>query len=485
MTKFAISIILLIGILSSSIWVSALWNNTNINIQALSTNMKKLNTTLDKIPDSIKLEAFNKILSNIDKLIAQVDKRKLSKKVKLKLTTQYKVVKENIENRIEKLDNEDDSFDLWSVLSGVTLSNPVNKPNQDNKIESKNTTIITNDPAPVIPLINTSSNASVVQNNIVSTWSVNATMPVVTRNYKVIFNPAMQPPGGSRILSPWYFDMSGVPFDNFLWAFSFPEGNREVVTSYKKLVFKNIWTANLSEVIKSRFDISIWVLWQRYSWNWCIHLIDNTIILDGCDIFWGRYNTDFIIKTKLTSLENYFDKTIQLSFVPEESIIEYNNMELHRVMTMDINNIINNTIFPIYTITLNSLNKTIERINPNTFKLKLSNSNMIDMTLNTINLGFYISPYSTVPLNWGFCIRPIGSNILCDTQYNTNSVNNSSQISFPITNENIIIPKNGNLEYEVLLNGTWYTNDYLPTMGISSRHTYSVGNQQFQGVFLN
>lgn len=381
--------------------------------EQLPKNISAFNKYLLSIDTLERVDTYSEIIDNIDTLIKEVNtSTTISKSQKRKLLAQYRLYKSrtqialkreqkkaNINIDIQRIipKNSTNSGIITTINTGSTNSMIVyQQPTQqyqqntatNTNVSSLNKQTYTENPNNVI-----NNNSSQSGN---TTWS--PTIVPTQKNSIVTFSSYWP----NNLVIVW--NSSAL-----LWGFSIQSWDDSMRIS--KLVFKNIWTAKLRDLIVG--NTKIWNYDQQQQVSATIIIQDNTINIIGMSLYVPKgkkysYNISTEIGTILWSLWN----TVQLTFVPEESEISVQNTNDTTNLLWN-ENIVNSTNFPIVWVYWSAPYVNMNRKSSKLALISFENwSDEFDIQIESFKLDILSSQYWS-KLNGMICFRPEQSTLSC------------------------------------------------------------------------
>lgn len=300
------------------------------------STIREFNAYLLKVDSDERIGTYSEIIENIDTLIQETNTSKnLTKLQKRKLIAQYRIFrnrtysalkreqkKTQVSVNFQKIIQRNTSSWANNIYSWVTIqSGSTSSPIFQNTIEQRP--------------------ANTQNNNISTVPNISSTTPASNTG---ITNTV--PKNRDIIISSWwtqaYYWISSNSRDS-LWSFSLTTSDENVRIS--KLVFRNIWTARLKDVI---WEVRLWNYENLTSISLASVVQDNKLYLVSLqeDISkWAKKT--YGIQGDVWSILGFFGKTIQLEWIPEESEIYPYTYTNTGYITYGTWNIINNSSFPV------------------------------------------------------------------------------------------------------------------------------------------
>lgn len=430
-------------------------------------NSKDFNTYLTSIPDSEKEAEYKNIISNIDTLINQTGFMWASKEEKQKLVLQYTALKRKVELKLkqytvrQKARNK--KIDFKSILAKketkVTQTGSQTSTSNQNNSNSSGSSKVGN---PIVNMSNYITNNDITSNTpATSTWNQQSSSQVsqpgsstppaiVTKNNKIIFSNTS-------------FNLGQISiWDSVIGGFIVGTWDNDI--RIQRLVFKNIGTANLKDLANT--VLPTYMLYSGGDVSATSVIVnDNTIILDHMNhVLPKNKSKSFIIKLPVFTVKDSFWKTVQLTFLPEQSVI-VNDLDPEGSGKIDSGNIINNLTFPVTWVYGQSPNLRLEKkSNMNIYNFWASNPNAdFDIVLESFKLEISSNEYGN-KLNWNLCFRELGSSLPCTSgsTYLTMQFPENST-SFTLNAETSLIPQSNTVlrkeqpraKYELFLDGNY------------------------------
>ncbi len=447
------------------------WFTFSVNAsEQLPKNINAYNKYLSNVDTDERVVTYSEMIDNIDTLIKEVNASKtISKLQKRKLLAQYRLYKSRTQFALKREQKRAIvNIDFQKIISkkntnsGIIISTNTGHTNniityqQPRQQYQQNTPNNTN----ISPSVNNTTNPIITNNNN------NNNNNNSSQSGNTIWNPPIAPIQKNSTVtfsSPW-------PKNYFIaWNSSANLGDFSIQTwddnlIIRKLVFRNVWTAKLRDLVIG--TTKIWNFEQQQVVNATTIIQDNTINLVGMalDIKKNK-KLSFTIQANIGAILWSLWKTVQLTFIPEESEIHMGDQVSASTLLWS-GNLINTLLFPVVWVYWSAPYVNMNRKTPTTTLINFENwSSEFDIEIESFKLDILSSQYWN-KLNGMVCFRPEQSTISCKDSWAFMPrviEDNSSTYYLQVTpatfsSSNTVSKKYGNnnkAQYELYLDGEY------------------------------
>lgn len=383
---------------------------TNASEQ-LPKNISAFNKYLSDVDTNERVITYTEIIDNIDTLVKEVNESKtISKWQKRKLLSQYRLYKSRTQLALRKEQKKSSvNIDLQRIISRKNTSSGTNI---STNTGSTNSILIYQKPSPQYEQ-NTPTNTNT------SPQVNNKTNPIVTisnnssQSGNTIWNPSIVPitKNNTVTFSSYWPNNIVIAWNNsdMLGSFSIQSWDDSVYI--KKLVFKNVWTAKLRDLII--WGTRVWNYDQSQQVSSTDIVQDDTLYMVGMSLHIPKNKKlSYNIRSEIWPILWFLWKSVQLTLVPEESeiYIEDSNGISSRLWS---ENLINSINFQIAWVTWGAPSINMNRKSTSIALISFENWNKeFDIQIESFKLDILSSQYWS-KLNGMACFRPEQSTVSC------------------------------------------------------------------------
>lgn len=368
--------------------------------EQLPANIRALNTYLWSIGTNERVEVYGEIIDNIDALIKGVNTSKKLSKLQKKLLAQYRLYKFRTQialNREQKRISANIDFQkiipkkntsTWTVVVS-TWTIDGHQSTQNIQSPPYSYTPTTSTPSSTGNTISAQSGTTV--------WG-SATIITTPKNTTITFSSSWP----NNLIIAWKSSAQ-------LGGFSIQTWDDELMI--RKLVFRNIWTARLRDLIIN--DVKLWNLDQQSEVSNTTIIQDNTInIVNMALAIQKNRKLSYTMHSAIGAILWSFWNTVQLRFAPEESEI-YTYSNASGMILLGSGNLINSLSFPIVWVYWSAPYVNMNRKSPTTALISFENwSEEFDIQIESFKLDILSSQYWS-KLNGTVCFREEQSSVSC------------------------------------------------------------------------